>query len=142
MEEKYTQMIDRDQRLKKNFPKIPRPTFKRGKNIMELLCRAKLPPKRGLLTRREGEAYKNGITRCNKGKSKSGCMACVYLTSRHKEVIWEVKVYNIGEIIPVQGRNNCKTEGGFLYFLWSRKDLGSQYLGSSSRKVGTRLGEH
>ena len=142
LEDKYNQMIERDQRLKRSFPKIPRPTFKRGGNIKELLCRAKLPPRRGLITRREGEVNKNGVTRCNKGKSKTGCAACPYMTSQHEEVIREIKVYNTGEVIPVRGRITCKTEGGFLYFLWSKKDPSRQYLGCSGHKVGTRLGEH
>ena len=77
------------------------------------MCRAKLLPKRRLITRREGEANKNGVTRCNKGKNKNGCAACLYLSSRHEEVVREVKVYNTGEVIPVRGRINCKTEGAF-----------------------------
>ena len=109
-------MIESDQRLKRNFPKTPRLTFKRSKNIKELLCRAKLPPKRGLIMRREGEANKNDVMRCNRDKSKSSSMVCVYLTGKHEEIIQEVKVFNT-EIIMFQGWLNCKTEGGFLYFL-------------------------
>lgn len=141
LEENYKQMVDRDQRLKVSFPKIPRPTFKRGKNIKELLCRAKLPPKRNLKTRTEGEQYKNGVTRCNRGKGKGGCAVCSIIMSRPEEVVREVRVYNTGEDIPVQGRINCKTEG-FLYLLWSSKNPSKQYLGRCGRWVSVRLGKH
>ena len=33
------------------FPKVPRPAYLRGKNIRELLCRARLPPARRAGTR-------------------------------------------------------------------------------------------
>ena len=52
-----------------------------------------------------------------------------------------MRVYNMGETIPVRGRINCKTEG-FLYLLWSAKDPSQQYLGRCSRQVSARLGEH
>ena len=103
LEENYNQMVDRDQRLKVYFPKIPRPMFKRGENIKELLCRAKLPPRRGIIMRTEGELHKNGVIQCNGGKRKSGCAACSILTSWPEEVVREVRVYNTGTIIPVRG---------------------------------------
>ena len=70
------------------------------------MCRAKLPPKRGIITRREGEAYRNGVKRCSKGKDKGGCKACVHLMSHHTEIVKEVKVYNTGQKIPVEGKFN------------------------------------
>ena len=102
------------------FPKTPRPVFTRGKNLKELLCRAKLPPKRNLITRLEGELHKNGVTRCNKGKGQGGCIACSYLTPTPRDVVRKVRVFNVRKEIPVQGRINCKTVG-FLYLLWSEK---------------------
>ena len=60
----YRQMVERDQRMGRAFPKVPRPTFRRGKDIKELLCRAKLHLKRKVETRREGEERRNGVTRC------------------------------------------------------------------------------
>ena len=44
--------------------------------------------------------------------------------------------------MPVEGRINCKTRGGYLYLLWSRNVPQQQYLGSSSREPRKRLGEH
>ena len=43
LENNYQQMVARDQRLGRIFTNMPKPAFKRGKNIKELLCRAKLP---------------------------------------------------------------------------------------------------
>ena len=38
------------------------------------MCRARLPPiSRGIITRTEGEQFKNGVVRCNRRKVKSGC---------------------------------------------------------------------
>ena len=42
----------------------------------------------------------------------------------------------------MEGLINCKTEGGFLYLLWSKKAPHQQYLGSCSREPRERLGEH
>ena len=39
-------MTDDDQRLKEVFPEPPMVCFRRGKNVRETLCQAKLPPPR------------------------------------------------------------------------------------------------
>ena len=51
-------------------------------------------------------------------------------------------IHNTNQIIPVEGKINCKTRGGFLYMLWSRKAPAMQYLGSSEQEVRKRLGQH
>ena len=116
----YKQMVERDQMMGRIFPKMQRPAFKRSKNIKELLCNAKLPPKK-IETRREGEGKQNGLTRCNKGTERGGCYACPFMMSGHKEVVKKVVIYNMGEKITVKGHINCRIEGGDLYLLWSRK---------------------
>ena len=127
--------------MKGYFPNKPTPTFTRGKNLKELLCRAKLLPNRPIKTREEAERYKNGVTRCSKGKGQGGCLTCSYITTTPSEVVKSVRIFNAGRDIPVQGTLNCKTEG-FLYILWSAKRPNMQYLGRSSRSVGTRFREH
>ena len=47
----YEQMVEKDRRMEKLFPKVPRIAFKRGQNLKELLCSAKLPPERKIETR-------------------------------------------------------------------------------------------
>ena len=71
-----------------------------------------------------------------------GCVCCPFITSMPKVVIKFVEIKNTGEKIPVEGRINCKTGGGFPYLLWSRKDPGKQYLGSSTQEPRRRLGSH
>ena len=41
LEDNHNQMVAMDQRLGKIFPKPPRAAFKQGKNIQDLLCRAR-----------------------------------------------------------------------------------------------------
>ena len=143
LETNYQQMVGRDQRLARIFQKPPRPAFKRGKNIRELLCRARLPPvKRRVNTRAGGQEAKNSLTRCNKSLGRNGYTACPFITTRPNEVIKSVRVHSTGQDIPVEGRINCKTTGGYLYLLGSSKAPAKQYLGSSSREPKERLREH
>jgi hypothetical protein len=139
----YEQMVARDQRLGRIFPNPPRPGFKRGKNVKELLCRARLPPARGGMNTRAAAADRggrNGLTRCNKGLNRNSCGACPHITSRPSEVIKKVRL-GTGVEIEVKGRMNCKTPG-FIYVLWSKKAPEKAYLGSSCRRPKDRLKEH
>ena len=118
----YNQMVARDQRLGRIFPNPPRPAFKRGKNLRELLCRAKLPPVRAQVRTRAGdESARNGLSRCNKGTSRNVCIACPYITSHPSQIIKTVEIFNTGQKVEVEGLINCKTEGGFLCLVWSKK---------------------
>ena len=42
----------------------------------------------------------------------------------------------------MEGSITCKTRGGYLYLLWSKKVPAKQYLGSSASEPRRRLGEH
>ena len=138
----FSQMVSRDRRLAKIFPKLPKPAYTRGKNIKELLCRARLPPIRPVITRAGAELARHGVSRCNKGLARQGCIACPFITSRPNEVIKNVKLFSTGQVVQVEGRINCKTKGGYLYLLWSSKAPEKQYIGSSEREPRYRLGEH
>ena len=140
LENNYQQMVSKDQRLGRIFPKPPKPTYKRGKNIKELLCRAKVPPMRRTIPTRAGG--QDGLTRCNKGLNRNGCSACPYITSRPDQVVKSVVIHNTGQVVPIEGRINCKMKGGYLYLLWSKKVPAIQYLGSSYREPRVRFGEH
>ena len=134
-------MVRQDLRMGRTFPKVPRPVYRRGKNLKDMLCRAKLPPKRQVRTRAAEGANRHGLTRCNRGTVRAGCICCAYITSRPAEVIREVTITSTNTVVPVEGRIDCKTTGGFLYLLWSRKHP-RQYLGSSGQTPGERLGQH
>ena len=142
LENNYQQMVARDQRLGRIFPNKPKPAFRRGKNIKELLCKAKLPPVRRIATRAREEEARSGLSRCNKGLGRNGCSACPFITLRPNQVIRSVKIHTTGQEVQVEGRITCKTGGGYLYLLWSKKAPAKQYLGSSSREPRMRLGEH
>ena len=75
---------------------MPKPAFRRSKNIKELLCRVKLPPVRRIATRAAGQEARSGLTRCNKGLGRNGCSACPYITERHNQVIRSVRIHNTG----------------------------------------------
>ena len=142
LETNYQQMVARDQRLGRTFPNTPKPAFRRGKNIKELLCRAKLPPVRRIATRAGEQEARSGLSRCNKGLGRNGCSACPFITSRPNQVIRSVRIHNTGQEVQVEGRITCKTAGGYLYLLWSKKAPAKQYLGSSAREPRQRLAEH
>ena len=128
----FKEMVSMDQRLGRVFKKVPRPAFKGGKNIKELLCRAKLPSFRRVAIRGATEEARLGLTRCNKGLARRGCVGCPFMTSRQSQ--HGAKDNNRGE-------NNLQ-EGGFLYLLWSTKAPAMQYLGSSEQEPVRRLGGH
>ena len=138
----YDQMAVRDQRLRKIFPKPPKPAYTRGRNIKEMLCRARLPPDVKVTTRSRAELARNGVSRCNRGLARQGCMACPYITSRPSEVVKTVTIHSTGQVLEVEGKLNCKTREGYLYLLWSSKAPAKQYIGSSDRQPSVRLGEH
>ena len=73
----YEQMVRQTLRTGRTFPKTPRPVYRRGKNLKDILCRAKLPPKRPVRTRAAEATNHNGLTRCYKGTARAGCIYAV-----------------------------------------------------------------
>ena len=104
LDSNFKEMVSRDQRLGRVFTKVPRPAFRRGKTIKELLCRARLPPVRKIATRGTAEEARHGLSRCNKGLARRGCVGCPFMTSRPNEVVKYVTIHNTGQKIPVEGR--------------------------------------
>ena len=93
-------------------------------------------------TRATASKAKNGVSRCNKGLNRNGCVCCPFITSKPNEIIKTVKLFNTGQEIVIEGTINCKTRCGYLYLLWSSKAPSKQYLGSSGREPRLRLAEH
>ena len=52
-----------------------------------------------------------------------------------------MKVHSSGREVAVEGKLDCKTEGGFLYLLESEKDP-KQYCGQSGARPVDRLSGH
>ena len=136
-----------DSRFQTWFPKVPKPVYKRGTNIKQLLCRSKLPPARNINTRASARENQRGITRCNKGLNRNTCSFCPILTSSPREVIKEVKVHSSGQTIQIEEKINCKTKN-FLYLVESKKtpkgpgSPPSQYAGQSGNTVKGRGKQH
>ena len=143
----YDAATARDARFSTMFPKVPKPVYKKGTNIKQLLCRSKLPPPRNINTRATARENQRGITRCNKGLNRNSCRTCPILTSNPREVIKEVKVHSSGQTIQIEEKINCKTRN-FLYLLESKRtpkgpgSPPSQYAGQSGNTVGGRSTQH
>ena len=122
------------------FPKCPKPTFKRGTNLKQLLCKAKLPKPRPVNTRAALRENWRGVRRCNNGRGRRQCGACPYLTKQPNQVVKEIKIHSSGETIKIEDRIDCRTRS-FLYVLESDKDP-HQYTGQSGGIVAKRTLQH
>ena len=132
----YEAACYRDARLKKLIPNVPKPVFTRGRNLKQLLCRAKLP-KANLGNRRASDRNnKNGVSRCNKGNGRKQCTACPYLTKYPNQLVKSIKIESSGETIKIEDPINCKTKS-FIYALQSDKHP-KQYGGQSGKTVAQR----
>jgi ribosome modulation factor len=140
LQNNYEAACNRDSGFKAMFPKCPKPVFKRGTNLKQLLCRAKLPKKRGVNTRAGDRENTRGVSRCNKGRGRKQCGCCPYLTQRPSQVVKEVKVHSSGEVLKIEDRINCQTKS-FLYLLQSDKNP-LQYAGQSGGTVARRAQQH
>ena len=136
----YEAAAQRDARFKTLFSKCPRPCFKRGRNIKQLLVRARLPRRKPLNTRSTMRETNRGVSRCNKGSSRRQCGACTFLTKNPQDVIKSIKMNSTGETIEIMDKLNCKSKG-CLYVLQSNKDP-RQYGGQSGAEIGTRSLQH
>ena len=76
LKQNYQSMLDMDSRMKKVFPTGPKVVNKRGKNVKEMLCRAKIPPKLSttMRTRSTAASRRAGFRRCG----KSRCPMCPF----------------------------------------------------------------
>ena len=133
---------NRDTRLRTLFKKPPKPTFRKGTNLKQMLVKAKIPKAKPANTRGRERENRRGISRCNKGTGRNQCRACTHLTDHPREVIKEVTVFHSGEKIRVEDQINCQTKS-FIYLLWNRKDPNKrQYAGQSGAEVAKRTGQH
>ena len=138
----YEAACTRDARLKTLFKKPPKPTFRKGTNLKQMLVKAKLPKPRPVNTRVGERENRRGVTRCSRGTGRSQCGACHYLTSSPREVVKEVTIHSSGETIQIEDEINCKTRS-CLYVLESTKDPRKrQYAGQTKAEVGTRTKQH
>jgi hypothetical protein len=91
-------MVDDDQRLLEVYPDPPMVCFRRGRNVRETLCQAKLPPAR--ISRHE-----DGFRRCKKAQ----CRLCPYTNLRPGEVLKSIKISSTGVELPISGQLTCQS---------------------------------
>ena len=125
-------MVESDGRLKGAFPKPPMVCFKRPPNLKDILCRAKLPPKRSRTVR----SKKPGQRRCN----KPSCRMCPFTGLQPGQVRESVTISHSGEKIEIKSSIDCQTSN-VIYELHCTKDS-LAYIGETSKTVETRFVGH
>ena len=115
--------MTREKRLKEIFPQPPMVAYQQHSNLRSLLVRAKLSG--GDKTRKSV-----GMRKCIKG-----CSVCPYLKDTN-----HVKSRKTGERVEMSNKFNCNT-AGVVYMIECHK-CGIQYVGMTTRKFKTRMGEH
>ena len=138
MEDSYMAACTRDIRMKRWFPNMPKPAFRRGKTLREELVRSKLPG-RDLRTRAGAREQREGVRRCSKGQHTARCQCCSYLTETPAAVVRSVVIN--GKEVKVEDAITCKTES-VIYALGSKKAPGRWYGGQTGGRVDRRLGQH
>ena len=132
LRENHKVMLESDQRLKEAFPEPPMLCFRRPPNIKDIVCRAKLPPKRSHTTRN----MKPGFRRCK----KPFCRLCPYSGLEPGEVSESVTIAHSGAVIPIKSVLDCQTEN-LIYELHCKKDL-IPYIGETSKTAEARTIGH
>ena len=125
--------------MRKVFPKCPKVVNKRGKNMKEMLCRAKLPPKLSIIrTRSSASTRRAGFKRCG----RSRCPMCPFTgeAADGRKVVKEVTISSTDTTLTLQHSMTCQTSN-CIYLLTCVKD-GKQYVGETGRTVAKRFSEH
>ena len=113
--------------MKNCFPRPSVVSYKRHKNLRDLLVRAKLPPQRGQ------KRKINGSKNC--GELCKMCPFASRNTTKTHASTHTNESYQINSTI------NCKTSG-VIYKISCDKCPQYSYIGETSRPLKTRFGEH
>ena len=120
-------MTDESPAMKRCFEKPSVISYKRHKNIRDMLVRAKLPPKRG------PRRTINGFKSCGEL-----CKLCTFsprgLTRRHT-------CKHTGKTYEINSPINCKTYG-VIYRITCDKCPNFVYIGETGRSIKQRFSEH
>ena len=127
MKKHWSVMIDDSPEMKNCFSKSSIVSYKRHKNLRDMLIRAKLPPIRG--PQRKSNSFKN----CGEL-----CKMCAYsprnITTIHRSA-YTKQTYEINSQI------NCKSHG-VIYKISCKKCTKFTYIGETGRPLKTRFYEH
>ena len=135
MHKNWQTMLSDDSRLKSVFPEPPMVCYKRGRNLREILCQARLPP--GRLGRHE-----DGFRMC----MQPNCRLCPYTGLRPGEVVRSIKISHTGEEVQIKGELTCQSSN-MLYMLWCGKEdrtcpTRDQYCGETKKSGEDRFIGH
>ena len=114
--------------------------YKRPPNIKDLLCRAKLPPKRREARSRRRKPGFRRFRRCGK---KNNCHLCPFTGLAPGEIKESVNFKHSGEVIPIKSVMDCQTRN-ILYKLDCMADKCKEIpnLGESKKRAEERFVGH
>ena len=124
----WSVMVERDGRLKECFPQPSMVSFKKGKSLRDLLCRAKMPISARRSTR---QSQRQGFSHCG---NYLGCALCPFATTRKQHIVG-------GRTFQINGWITC-TSTGCVYKIECEKCPQFFYFGETGRALKTRFREH
>ena len=127
-------MTNEDPRLRRIFPKPSVVAYKRGKNLRDLLVRAKIS------TKRKSNRKINGHSRCGNRKVLGFCCTCVLIPEGG---IKTHKCNRTNKIYKINSPVTCVTEN-VIYRITCKKPQCADfvYIGETKRKFCERISEH
>ena len=126
-------LIDEDPRLKRVFPQPSVVAYRRGKNLKDLLVKAKI------YTKRKSNRTINGYFRCGRGFFNQ-CATCALIPENG---IKSHKCYITKEIYQINSNVTCVSEN-VIYKITCKKPQCKSfvYIGQTKRRFCDRFSEH
>ena len=126
-------MTNEDPRLKRIFPKQSIVAYSRGKNLRDLLVKAKV------CTRRKSNRVTNGFFKCGRGFFQQ-CVTCASIPTYG---IKTHKCNHTNEIYQINSHVTCISEN-VIYRITCKKPQckGFVYIGQTKRRFCDRIAEH
>ena len=135
-------MIQSDGRLKKAFPAPTMLCLKRGKNLGDLLIRAKLPKEVKRKGTRAGVGPTQGFKSCKAGRKS--CSLCPFTgpAADRKGVVTKVTIFHSGMVLKLNQSLTCRDTYCLYILSCTKLECGQQYCGLSHRPLYKRFAEH
>ena len=133
LKKRWQVMTSEDPRLKRIFPKQSVVAYRRGKNLKDLLVRAKVSAKR------KSNRILNGLFKCGRGFFKQ----CVTCSEIPRNGIKTHKCNKTSEVFHINNNVNCIFEN-VIYRITCQKPQCKSfvYIGQTKRRFCDRISEH